>query len=59
MFFPHEVRSRANPETDFLLNLTNDGWFGQSAAQWQHAQTGIVPGRMKTDYLSSVVPTMD
>ncbi|HPY31165.1 MAG TPA: apolipoprotein N-acyltransferase [Verrucomicrobiota bacterium] len=39
--FPHEVRSRANPETDFLLNLTNDGWFGQSAAQWQHAQTAL------------------
>jgi apolipoprotein N-acyltransferase len=23
--------------TDFLVNITNDGWFGESAAQWQHA----------------------
>lgn len=22
---------------DFLINLTNNGWFGESAAQWQHA----------------------
>lgn len=24
-------------DTDFLVNLTNDGWFGESAEQWQHA----------------------
>jgi apolipoprotein N-acyltransferase len=34
--FPHEVRECQNPQTDFLLNLTNDGWFGDSAAQWLH-----------------------
>jgi len=35
--FPHSVREYVEADTDFLLNLTNDGWFGESAAQWQHA----------------------
>ena len=34
--FPHEVRECITQETDFLLNLTNDAWFGDSAAQWLH-----------------------
>jgi apolipoprotein N-acyltransferase len=34
--FPHEVRQSLTQETDFLLNLTNDAWFGDSAAQWLH-----------------------
>lgn len=35
--FPHLVREYTTTTTDFLLNLTNNGWFGESAAQWQHA----------------------
>ncbi len=35
--FPRESRESVDKETDFLLNLTNNGWFGASAAQWQHA----------------------
>jgi apolipoprotein N-acyltransferase len=34
--FPHHTRSHVTPETDFLLELTNNGWFGESSAQWQH-----------------------
>ena len=34
--FPQEVREGQNQDTDFLVNITNDGWFGDSAAQWLH-----------------------
>jgi len=39
--FPNFVRTYVTDETDFLLNLTNNGWFGESAAQWQHAATAM------------------
>jgi apolipoprotein N-acyltransferase len=35
--FPFLAREAADEDTDFLVNLTNNGWFGESAAQWQHA----------------------
>ena len=37
---PHPKLGSVHPEkdeTDLLVNLTNNGWFGESAAQWQHA----------------------
>jgi apolipoprotein N-acyltransferase len=34
--FPQVARGAVRDNTDFLVNLTNDGWFGQSAEQWQH-----------------------
>ncbi len=34
--FPQLARRAARRDTDFLVNLTNDGWFGDSAEQWQH-----------------------
>jgi len=34
--FAQHVRDHVDTDTDLLVNLTNDGWFGQSAAQWQH-----------------------
>jgi apolipoprotein N-acyltransferase len=39
--FPHGVREYVDEDTDFLLNLTNNGWFGESAAQWQHAASAV------------------
>lgn len=39
--FPHLARSDITAKTDFLVNLTNDGWFGESAEQWQHAFTAL------------------
>ena len=35
--FPNLARKSVEPNTDFLVNITNDGWFGEGAAQWQHA----------------------
>jgi apolipoprotein N-acyltransferase len=35
--FPHEARDHVDEDTDFLINLTNDGWFGDGAAQKQQA----------------------
>jgi len=39
--FPQLARENLRPDIDFLVNLTNDGWFGQGAAQWQQAATGL------------------
>lgn len=38
---PHLVRKHVTNELDFLVNLTNDGWFGESAAQWQHLANAV------------------
>lgn len=35
--FAGVVRDQCQEEIQFLLNMTNDGWFGESAQQWQHA----------------------
>ena len=39
--FPESARAAVDPETDFLLNLTNNGWFGEAAAQWQQAASAV------------------
>jgi apolipoprotein N-acyltransferase len=36
--FPSLAREAAKQNPDFIINLTNDAWFGQSQAQWQHAR---------------------
>jgi apolipoprotein N-acyltransferase len=35
--FPQVAREAASENVDLLVNITNDGWFGESAAQWQQA----------------------
>lgn len=39
--FPNLARDSVNDELAFLVNLTNDGWFNDSAAQWQHANNSV------------------
>ena len=39
--FPDLARQFAGRNTDFLVNITNDGWFGKSSAAYQHAQASI------------------
>jgi apolipoprotein N-acyltransferase len=39
--FPGLVRQRAGKDSDFILTVTNDGWFGNSAAPYFHLNTGI------------------
>ncbi len=39
--FPQEVRECQDNQTDYLLNLTNDGWFGNSGAQWLHCVNAL------------------
>jgi len=39
--FPHLVREYVQDDTDFLVNLTNDGWFGEGVEQWQHAAAAV------------------
>jgi apolipoprotein N-acyltransferase len=39
--FPQIARGDVQADTDFLVNLTNDGWFGEGAAQWQQAADAL------------------
>jgi apolipoprotein N-acyltransferase len=39
--FPQTARASVRSDTDFLVNLTNDGWFGKGAEQWQQMAAGI------------------
>jgi apolipoprotein N-acyltransferase len=39
--FPHLAREYAADDIDFLVNLTNNGWFGEGSAQWQHGMSGL------------------
>jgi len=39
--FPGLARRAAGEDVDFLINLTNNGWFGEGSAQWQHAASAV------------------
>lgn len=38
---PQLARESAAGDVDVLINLTNGGWFGESAQQWQHAANAV------------------
>ncbi|MCU0788208.1 MAG: apolipoprotein N-acyltransferase, partial [Verrucomicrobia bacterium] len=39
--FPHLARKSVTEGTDFMVNLTNDGWFREGAAQRQQAANSV------------------
>ncbi len=39
--FPHLARRSVADDTDFLVNITNDGWFGEGSAQMQQAAGAV------------------
>ena len=39
--FADVARAASQDDLDFLVNLTNDGWFGDSAEQWQHMANSV------------------
>ncbi len=39
--FATVARAAAQDDIDFLVNLTNDGWFGNSSEQWQHMANSV------------------
>jgi apolipoprotein N-acyltransferase len=39
--FPGTARDSAQDDVDLLVNLTNDGWFGESAEQRQHLANAV------------------
>jgi len=39
--FADLARESAEPDTDLMVNLTNDGWFSESAQQWQHLANAL------------------
>ncbi|MEA3493791.1 MAG: apolipoprotein N-acyltransferase [Candidatus Margulisiibacteriota bacterium] len=39
--FPSLIRKRVENNSDFILVLTNDAWFGDSSAPYYHINTGV------------------
>jgi apolipoprotein N-acyltransferase len=39
--FPHGAREHVEHGVNVLINLTNNGWFGESSAQWQHLASAV------------------
>ena len=39
--FPQGGREHVSIKTGLIVNLTNDGWFGEGVEQWQHAANAV------------------
>ena len=42
IIFPDLIRQAVKNGADFLINITNDAWFGKSAASYQHMSMGAL-----------------
>jgi apolipoprotein N-acyltransferase len=42
MIFPDLMRQAVKNGANFLINITNDAWFGNSAASYQHMSMGVL-----------------
>ncbi|MFQ5905365.1 MAG: apolipoprotein N-acyltransferase [bacterium] len=40
--FPRLVRRFVNNGADFLVNITDDGWYGRTSGQFQHAEMAVL-----------------
>lgn len=38
IIFPRQIRQNINNQSDFILTVSNDAWFGRSAGPFQHLQ---------------------
>ena len=57
--FSQEARAHAAwPGADLLINLTNDGWFGEESEQWQQAASGLFSRDRKWHFLCCDAATM-
>ena len=55
--FPGLVRDFTGAGADLLVNVTNDGWFGQTAAPYQHFQPNLLRAVENRRYLVRVANT--
>ena len=42
IIFPDLIRQAVKNGANFLINITNDAWFGKSAASYQHMSMGVL-----------------
>lgn len=64
IIFPEEVRSRVG-DADFIVNVTNDAWFGDTPGPYQHfrsaqiraVETGLPVVRSANNGISGVIDT--
>ena len=55
--FPYIIRQRAKKDSDFILLVTNDAWFGNSSAPYFHLNTGIFRAIENRKYFVQVANT--
>ncbi len=41
IIFPSLFRKFINPQTDFMINITNDAWYGKTSAPYQHFSMAV------------------